>query len=111
MTSRVSLRLVASIGGLMGFLAAACGLEEDNPSAPDLSDVPRVPVVFAADSLAAADSTFTESGLIVIHLEVGKGRRPGRGRRVFVHYTGMLEDGTIFDDTYSRGVPFGFALG
>lgn len=112
MTSR-SLRQVASIGGLVlgGILAVACGLEEDNPSAPKLSDVPRVPVVFAADSLAAADSTFTESGLVVIHLEAGQGRRPGRGSRVFVHYTGMLEDGTIFDDSYSKGVPFGFALG
>ena len=110
MTGRVTLRHVASIGGLGGFLGAACGLLGD-PSGPDLSHVPREPVVFAADSLAAADSTYTESGLIVIHLEIGEGRQPGRGSSVFVHYTGMLEDGTMFDDSYSRGVPFGFVLG
>ena len=111
MTGRVTLCYVASVWGLAGFLGAACGLLEDDPSGPDFNHVPREPVVFAADSLAAADSTYTESGLIVIHLEIGEGRQPGRGSSVFVHYTGMLEDGTIFDDSYSRGVPFDFVLG
>ena len=28
-----------------------------------------------------------------------------------VHYTGMLEDGTVFDSSYPRGAPFRFVLG
>ncbi len=102
------LRLV--IAGLVGCLVVACGLSDD-PTSPNPGDVPREPVVFAADSLAAVESITTESGLTVIHLEVGAGRQPGPGNHVFVHYTGMLVDGTIFDDSYTRGVPFDFALG
>lgn len=30
------------------------------------------------------------------------------GRRVKVHYKGMLDDGSIFDSSYDRGKPLGF---
>jgi peptidylprolyl isomerase len=58
-----------------------------------------------------ADALVTESGLTVIHVEQGTGKQPGRGSIVSVHYTGMLDDGTIFDSSYPRGDPFRFLLG
>lgn len=33
------------------------------------------------------------------------------GDTVMVHYTGKLEDGTVFDSSVSRGTPFSFTLG
>ena len=33
------------------------------------------------------------------------------GETVIVHYTGKLEDGTVFDPRVERGVPFSFTLG
>jgi FKBP-type peptidyl-prolyl cis-trans isomerase len=33
------------------------------------------------------------------------------GDNVFVHYTGKLQDGTVFDSSVTRGQPFNFVLG
>ena len=53
----------------------------------------------------------TESGLrMIIHKE-GNGQIPILGQTVKVHYTGMLLDGTKFDSSLDRGVPFEFTLG
>ena len=37
--------------------------------------------------------------------------RPSRGDKVAVHYQGMLEDGTIFDSSFKRGIPLEFPVG
>lgn len=52
-----------------------------------------------------------ESGLYVQDLEVGAGTEATNGRSATVHYTGWLPDGTKFDSSWSRGVPFSFTLG
>ena len=31
--------------------------------------------------------------------------------KILVHYTGKLEDGTVFDSSYDRGQPFSFQIG
>ncbi len=49
--------------------------------------------------------------LIVTDLEVGDGPVAESGTRVSVHYTGKLEDGTVFDSSVERGMPFEFMLG
>ena len=53
----------------------------------------------------------TDSGLKYIDIEVGDGEEAESGDTVEVHYTGVLEDGTKFDSSKDRGVPFEFPLG
>jgi peptidylprolyl isomerase len=65
----------------------------------------------APTEVSEADFTTTESGLKYYDLEEGAGKSPEQGQPVSVHYTGWLEDGTMFDSSLSRGQPFQFILG
>lgn len=56
-------------------------------------------------------ATTTSSGLVIEDLSVGAGEPAAAGRRVTVHYTGWLVDGTKFDSSRDRGDPFVFPLG
>lgn len=49
--------------------------------------------------------TDTESGLRLVEITEGDGRTPEAGDIVTMNIVGMLEDGTIFADTYSEGAP------
>ncbi len=44
-------------------------------------------------------------------LKEGSGKKCVKGDNIEVHYTGKLKDGTIFDSSYSRGIPLEFKLG
>jgi len=44
-------------------------------------------------------------------LNEGQGKATENGDNVSVHYVGTLEDGTKFDSSVERGVPFEFNLG
>lgn len=55
--------------------------------------------------------TSTASGLRYRDEAVGAGAEAMRGRRVTVHYTGTLDDGTKFDSSRDRDEPFQFTLG
>ena len=57
------------------------------------------------------DTEPTESGLIYVCTQAGKGPKPEAGKNVKVHYTGMLLDGTKFDSSIDRGEPIEFPLG
>ena len=43
--------------------------------------------------------------------EEGNGVSPKKGDQVSVHYIGRLLDGTVFDNSIARGVPFEFPVG
>ena len=53
----------------------------------------------------------TDSGLQIEILEEGDGPQPVKGQKVAVHYTGQLEDGTVFDSSQSHGEPIVFNIG
>jgi FKBP-type peptidyl-prolyl cis-trans isomerase len=53
----------------------------------------------------------TPTGLKYKDIQVGNGEEAVKGKTVFVHYTGTLEDGKKFDSSYDRNAPLGFTLG
>jgi FKBP-type peptidyl-prolyl cis-trans isomerase len=53
----------------------------------------------------------TASGLQYVILQEGTGDGVTAGKKVTVHYTGWLTNGTKFDSSLDRGRPFDFNLG
>ncbi len=53
----------------------------------------------------------TITGIYYNITSTGNGVRPEEGDTVSVHYVGMLVDGTVFDNSVTRGVPFEFSVG
>ena len=62
-----------------------------------------------ADLKAGAQKT--ESGLMYILHEEGKGPKPAAGQNVKVHYELKLADGMVVDSSYSRGTPLEIPIG
>lgn len=66
------------------------------------------------DNVAVITDTIitTDSGLQYVELEQNNdGAIPTTGQVITVDYTGTLTDGTVFDSSVERGVPFQFTLG
>lgn len=58
------------------------------------------------------DTIKTASGLQIVHIQTGNGRKPKTGDKVIVHYTGrLLQGGKVFDSSIDRGEPISFSLG
>ncbi len=57
------------------------------------------------------DTLITESGLKLIIKKEGSGELPAPGNVLVVHYSGYLNDSTLFDSSVQRGVPVRFVLG
>jgi peptidylprolyl isomerase len=66
---------------------------------------------FSKEEKMSGDIKETPSGLKYIVIEEGEGDKPAKGKKVKVHYTGKLEDGSVFDSSVERGVPIEFTLG
>lgn len=49
--------------------------------------------------------------LVITDLQQGTGKEAVKGKEITVHYTGMLEDGTVFDSSVTRKQPLTFTLG
>ncbi len=59
----------------------------------------------------AAGFEKTQSGLRYQFIQRGNGKKAESGRTVSVHYSGSLENGKVFDSSYSRKKPIEFPLG
>ncbi|CAN6216036.1 unnamed protein product [Urochloa humidicola] len=71
---------------------------------------------FLFPSAAAADVgecplEVAPSGLAFCDRVVGTGAAAQQGQLIKAHYTGRLEDGTVFDSSYKRGKPLTFRVG
>jgi len=53
----------------------------------------------------------TKSGLKYLEMVEGSGDKAASGKKVKVHYTGWLTNGSKFDSSVDRGQPFEFSLG
>lgn len=54
----------------------------------------------------------TKSGIRITDYVIGEGELAEKGDTVFVHYTGRLKDGTVFDSSVAnKRAPFSFSLG
>ena len=65
---------------------------------------------FLAENKKKAGIVTTASGLQYEIVKEGSGRQPKASDTVRCHYEGTLLDGTVFDSSYSRGVPAEFGL-
>lgn len=57
------------------------------------------------------DTITLKSGLRMVKIQTGNGRKPKAGDQVKVHYTGRLASGKVFDSSHDRGEPIPFTLG
>jgi len=82
-----------------GAVVPACVNENYPASAPQFDDV-------TGDQLVVQ-----ESGISVFDITVGDGVSPSEEDVVNVKYTGWLENGCVFDSSYSRGQSISFPVG
>ena len=80
----------------------------DTPAAQTSTTTPSTP---APETAPAAGEVKMPNGLVYAELKVGDGALAESGKRVSVHYTGWLTDGTKFDSSVDRNEPFTFELG
>ena len=73
--------------------------------------LPILLLFLVACSGAELRAVTTASGLMYEDLVVGEGPMPEPGQVVVVHYQGRLVDGTVFDSSVDRDVPFVFPIG
>lgn len=100
-------------------LAACSGQATSTPTAePTTPPTPTATVPAptpteapTSEPVVHENAQVTASGLQYVEIKAGDGPAPQVGEIVAVHYTGMLEDGTVFDSSYDRGQPIQFALG
>lgn len=62
------------------------------------------------DADAPAEFTATASGLKYRILRKSEGPKPTAQNTVTAHYKGWLDDGTVFDSSYTKGKPITFPL-
>ena len=67
-------------------------------------------IEFLAENSKKAGVVVTSSGLQYEVITEGNGPKPAATDVVQVHYEGRLIDGTVFDSSYTRGVPVEFPL-
>ncbi len=53
----------------------------------------------------------TTPELQITDIEVGDGKAVVKGALITTHYTGRLQDGTVFDSSHERGKPFQCVIG
>lgn len=71
----------------------------------------QLPTGIPAIPAGAQAPVTTASGLVYQDFVVGAGASPQTGKTVTIHYSGWLTNGTPFDSSRKRGVPYSFPIG
>jgi FKBP-type peptidyl-prolyl cis-trans isomerase len=104
--------LVLFVGVMIWFVVRKTG--EVNQAA-DISSPIDEPASSLTDESDPTGGEFEpiqyDNGLVVQDVVVGSGKSAENGDTLSAHYIGALEDGTVFDESYSRGQPIQFVLG
>ena len=105
------IRLLSTLFIVIAVGLAACGSDDDSNDNNPLDDIGG-PTMTSDDGIpeVEGEATTTASGLQIIDVQVGEGDAAQPGETVSVHYTGYLEDGTVFDSSVERGEPISFSL-
>lgn len=88
------------------------GQQATLPAVPNQPPQPQQPQQPAAPQGMAdvPGATKSPTGLQFIDQVTGSGPQPQPGQTVTVHYTGMLENGQVFDSSVQRGQPAEFSV-
>ena len=89
---------VLSIIGVAGFFIIYNKNQNSQSESDKINNLPNM-------------TKFIKNGVQIEILKVGNGVENKNGDTVIVNYLGILENGTKFDSSYDRGVPFEFTLG
>ena len=68
-------------------------------------------VTSSTDKISTSENNTETKTLMKEDIKVGTGVVAEKGKTISVHYTGWLTNGTKFDSSLDRGVPFSFTLG
>jgi FKBP-type peptidyl-prolyl cis-trans isomerase len=115
----VSIAVATAFFGAMRYDAATYvgSLFDSAPASPDASEERPDAIVIEDknDAVSLLMSAFSSHGkiekLIIEDSTKGAGPSVEKGSRVTVHYVGMLQDGTVFDNSYEKGEPYPFTVG
>jgi peptidylprolyl isomerase len=111
MTLRVPRALPALLAGLLACTGTDGEPDPDAPAPVPAAVRPPGPAFsMPFDGEPIATRTL-DGGLVVDDFVVGDGEEARVGGEVALHYTGYLEDGTVFDSSLKRRRPFAFTLG
>ncbi|CAN5337048.1 hypothetical protein BH10PAT1_BH10PAT1_0680 [soil metagenome] len=99
---------------LVGVFAIALNSVKINPTESSVLTTPSPTLKPMNDSSPTPTPSTTPSTVTELKVEdivVGTGAEAVVGKHVTVNYSGTLTNGTKFDSSYDRGIPFDFDLG
>lgn len=123
MSSKVLPVLLSSLLIMTGL--SACGPSDPEEKAYQRKNVQRSKNIFTSayhkhsydnypsepPKLVPDKPVINDNGLEIQDLEAGFGNSPEPDHIVWVHYTGYLKDGSKFDSSHDKGIPYKFTVG
>ena len=100
-------RMISVVAALFLFFAGVNSMANQNQEVP-LPELPKGAGKMDAD--APKSMTKTDSGLQYRILRKGNGAKASAASKVEVNYHGWLDNGKVFDSSYSRGKSISFGL-
>ncbi|MDI6734401.1 MAG: FKBP-type peptidyl-prolyl cis-trans isomerase [Patescibacteria group bacterium] len=100
----IALLIISTVTILMVYLLLDKNQEE-------LSSINRIEQKISKESMINNNNLREIENMKIEILKDGSGNEAKNGNTVSVHYIGTLENGTKFDSSLDRGIPFSFTLG